>query len=178
MHDHYLNMVWATRFPINGTIVKGESETQLFASTKPELINALEARKLNEKVSVLNTFLFKPEVPLLPSELYAKGRLQEALHAACWLGWLACKAGVTTGEELLDDNGVIHNLSHLCLPKKIVEIQEPKYFDKIKKDIPLKLKALEDKTPGFHKWLTEKEFKTAKEELKGLREEELREVTA
>lgn len=37
---------------------------------------------------------------------------KEALHAACWLGYVAQASGAVSPMELLNDNGLIHELSH------------------------------------------------------------------
>lgn len=41
----------------------------------------------------------KPDVPRL-------------FHAACFMGWLASRANVVTGTEMLSDQGLIHELAH------------------------------------------------------------------
>jgi hypothetical protein len=160
-NKQYLNGVAVTNYELNGSIIDGEIHTQLFAGTIGEAQQIANQRNLGERVNVLASLIGFDGVPDLPSDHYAAGRIAEALHAACWLGFIACKAGVTTGEELLDDNGVIHNLAHLNSPPEVLDAQNPELIRKIKRDIPRKLKALEAKTPGFHKYLTEAEYEAA-----------------
>lgn len=161
-HHKYVNAQIKTDFIMHGGIVDGEQETELFAETPKIAEQLIKERKMGEKVDMIGTMFATSHIVELPSELYAQGKLQEALHALCWVGMVACRAGVVKGEDLLDDNGAIHNLAHLCLPQKILDIQDPRYFDKIKKAVPKLIKELEEKTPGFHKYLTKKEFDAAK----------------
>lgn len=39
--------------------------------------------------------------------------LPKALHQACWVGWIAIKAGFITHDELLGDQGILHEMIHL-----------------------------------------------------------------
>jgi hypothetical protein len=153
----YVNAVAETIFPVHGKILEGNTTTELFAETPRIADELMKERHMGEKLEPIATIL-GTSIPDLPSELYEAGRIHEALHAACWLGMIACKSGVVKGEELLDDNGVIHNLSHLALPKHIVDAQNQDYMNKIRKNILPMLKELEAKTPGFHKYLTKEEL--------------------
>lgn len=49
-----------------------------------------------------------------PSVLVMKTKRDpaELFHAACFMGWLASRANISTGTELLSDSGVLHELAH------------------------------------------------------------------
>lgn len=174
MSEHkYVNMQVVTDFKLHGDIIDGITQTQLFAETPRIAKELMEQRHLDEHINMFETAFRLHPINDLPSELYEAGKLREALHAACWLGFIACKAGVVKGEDLLDDNGVIHNLSHLCLPDEILKIQSPEYMRLMKEHVPKALKKLEHDTPGFHKWLTKKQMEVAKEANKEAKLDEL-----
>jgi hypothetical protein len=160
----YVNYAVETLYTLHGTPIEGPTTTQMFATCAEEAKQLMKERKLGERFEPMHMlFRAQADVPFLPSELFEKGEYVEAMHAACWLGFVACSSGTATGQELLDDNGVIHNLAHMCLPKQILDNNSQDYVKAIHDSILPKLKALEAKTPGFKKYLTKEEFETAKE---------------
>lgn len=121
------------------------TETQIYARTYKEARQAARDRKLGEVVDSAGT----SDPPfLLASEWAEDGDWREAMHAACYLGFIAMKAGRCEIEELLGDGGIIHNLAHLNLKPSEVSLQGG-IADRIKKELPKQLRNLESRTPGF-----------------------------
>jgi hypothetical protein len=147
-----MNSLFGTEYMDDGPISgRGTQATQLLARDLEHALKLIEQRNMGETIDAHGTREARSVGVELPSELLAKGRIVEALHAACWLGMVACRAGVITGEELLGDNGLIHNMVHLILPYSILRQQEPIVLAKIATTVPKMLRDLEAKTPGFQR---------------------------
>lgn len=119
--------------------------TQFFAATFEDAQRYAKERGINEEILGLATSI--PPI-VLPSEWLAMGNIREALHAACWMGFVGLSSGKVTPYELLGDGGVIHNLSHLLLPKSNFEGQGENY-ERVLAELPARLKAVEAKIPGY-----------------------------
>lgn len=124
---------------INGT------ETQIYARTYKEAEKAAKERKLGE---VIDSAGISDPPFLLASEWAEAGDWREAMHAACYLGFIAMKAGRCEIEELLGDGGIIHNLAHLNLKPSELNIQG-EIVGRIKAALPKQLRNLESRVPGF-----------------------------
>lgn len=68
--------------------------------------------------------------------------VKQALHAACWLGYVAQSSGVVRPDELLNDNGLIHELSHAVVFGLHKEGVNPAAIIR-------EAKRIESITPGF-----------------------------
>jgi len=79
----------------------------------------------------------------LPSEWIAKRKLRDAdvFHALCWLGHLALKSGVATADELLGDNGLIHEYAHMRSWGGRTGLR--------RRDLIAKAREIEGRIPGF-----------------------------
>lgn len=120
--------------------------TQLFAPDLATAVKYTEERGMGEQVVSLGT----AEPPIvLPSEWLDAGNLPQATHAACWLSYVALKAGVATVDELLSDNGILHDLIHLSLPADNFGGGAREIINRIRRLLPDALRALEAKTPGY-----------------------------
>lgn len=89
---------------------------------------------------------------MLPSEWYDAGNIPQALHAACFMGFVALKAGVATPEDLLSDGGIIHNLAHMLLKPSNFgpEADDPKSaLHRVRGAMLEGLRRLEARTPGY-----------------------------
>lgn len=72
-------------------------------------------RGLNERVEGEMTKNPRRRVYTLPSQWLAKRKPRDAdvMHALCWLGHMALKSGAATADELLGDEGLIHEFVHM-----------------------------------------------------------------
>lgn len=129
-----------------------DQTTEVFAKDHEELYKVLEQRHMGEHFDLLHTLFEDAQSVELPSELIKAERYAEALHAACWLGMVACKSETATGFELLDDVGLIHCLSHLCLPQSILDMQSPEFLSMSKKRALKEAIRLESIVPGFQRF--------------------------
>lgn len=141
--------------------------TQVFVpngSTVEEAKEILAARGYGETINMAQTSMIgligEPDIKL-PSEWFAQDNLKEAIHAACWLGMFAMSSGVVTGDQLLNDHGVIHQLAHLLnTPKEGSEKYErlskadKEFIAEARRDVSNSLADLEARTPGFQRFAT------------------------
>lgn len=128
--------------------------TQLFVPNGSDMsyINQiLRARNLGERFVRVSDPL--EPIVLVPSEMITRRDFLEAAHSASWLGMVACASGVATGLELLEDNGLIHNIIHLAnYFKPISSVQGSREIIELTFDSILKRAIdLERRTPGFQK---------------------------
>jgi hypothetical protein len=123
----------------------GTDSTELFAHDYKEAEKDVKKRHLHETVVAMST---STPPTVLPSEWWDAGNIPQALHAACWLGFVALMAKTSTPDELLNDGGIIHNLSHLMLPPSNFRGNEA-LVERLRGKMGDMLRALEAKTPGF-----------------------------
>jgi hypothetical protein len=98
-----------TSYCVNGTTYA----SYIVGSNMAEVEAAAAARNLNEQIhSSLTNVKTIPDYSLL-SDAEFESRLPEILHTACFLSFVALKAGTITIEEALGDEGVLHEVSHL-----------------------------------------------------------------
>jgi hypothetical protein len=127
-----------------GELLNGH-ETQFVAADLNEAKKLAKARGLGEEI--VGMALTDPPW-VLPSEFAEAANWPEAMHAACWLGFVALRNKTSTPEELLSDGGVIHNLAHMNLPASQVERQGD-VSKRIAAKLPGQLRAIEERTPGY-----------------------------
>lgn len=82
--------------------------TVVYAKNLDQAVEHIKDRKLGE--TLINELLDAPE---MVSKLILQFCWADAIHAACWLGMVATASETCTGQDLLDDQGLIHALSHL-----------------------------------------------------------------
>lgn len=122
-------------------------DTSIWASSYRHAKELVKDRKINE---VVDPFLNLNGV-MLPSEWFIHGDMLQCLHAANWLGHVACAAGIVKGEELLSDNGIIHNLVHLMYADKQLSPFGIESNNYARSQMYEWLIDLEARTPGFNK---------------------------
>lgn len=119
-------------------------ETAFWAESVDDACRIAEERRMGEEINDYPVSY----TPVLPSGLIRIWDFGNALHAACWLGMVACSSGHTKGFDLLNDRGLIHILAHLIRP----EISEKPADDKIRMMVLLaywRAIILEAIVPGF-----------------------------
>lgn len=137
------------RFATGYNLPDGYYETTLYARDQNHTLELLKQRGLGEH-------LLQPYsgITLFPSDLILLSCWNDAIHSACWLGMIACSAGVTTGFDLLQDQGLIHLISHLA--RQNPEVFKPENLtDKMRWMMQAAFdaaKALEERTPGFQRF--------------------------
>jgi hypothetical protein len=82
--------------------------------------------------------------PFLCSELIRRFEVEKAMHAACWLGMIATKCGLSESRSLLDDLGIVHQLAH-CIEEKYLGRY---YFPALNALYP-NVAKLEQRVPGM-----------------------------
>lgn len=99
-----------------------EMSTECYAQDYAHLREVLAMRKLGERSqglildrSVRHKPLFRYPRPKRPSELLRAGEWSQAVHAGCWLGMIATRAGTIEPWDLLHDFGLIHESAHMML---------------------------------------------------------------
>lgn len=131
--------------------------TSFYARDYAHALETAELRRLHE--IVVRPPLPKPgsvkinEGPIeTPSNLIRQQRYAEAMHAAVYMGFLACASGVADGYELMHDVGPIHELSHILLYEEwqANHGQQPRYSQAYKNTIADQFEKLEVRIPGFH----------------------------
>lgn len=95
-----------------GSLV-GSYGSHLHARSFREARKIARLRNLNETVigqKPLNLCPYRP-----PSEWLKKRRPNptDVFHSLCWMGHLALKSGVATVDEILGDQGLIHEYAHM-----------------------------------------------------------------
>lgn len=78
---------------------------------------------------------------VLPSKQFKQGRIEEALHGAIFLLYIAAASGKINPIEYLKDTGAIHELVHINQFKDTVEDYKLKYFRKYLYDELVRLES-------------------------------------
>lgn len=86
-----------------------KQHTQVYADDEQHLVQVLARRKMGEQKAISPPALSEPT---MPSKLLEQSRHPEAMHALIWVSMIATSAGVATNWELMNDNGLIHELAH------------------------------------------------------------------
>lgn len=94
-------------------LLNGDKYTSYILGNDVGNINqAIVIRGLNEKVeSTIMDMEILPDYSLLCEQEFMQ-RLPEIMHTCCFLGFVAVKSNTITIEDILGDNGVVHELSH------------------------------------------------------------------
>lgn len=87
--------------------------TSCYARDVEHLHELMAQRGLGETLSGDNRFY--RDAPVMPSDFLRRGHVVEALHSVIWVAMIAVKAGLADAWELLNDRGIIHELSHAAL---------------------------------------------------------------
>lgn len=109
----------------------------------PEIKNLIKQRNLNERivgklkiVDVLSNYKCISDYEFLL-------KLPEIFHTACFIAMVASKAGTIRAEELIYDEGLLHELSHLMTNSTI---PSEDYVEKLRE----KFYDLQTKAPGLY----------------------------
>lgn len=123
------------------TPLGGQDTNQLYA-TGPAHADALcVTRNLGEKVVGPAGYTIKTA-----SDWLAEREFGQALHAAIWMGYIACRTGTCDGYALTCEGGVLHDLAHLVIDRGDATTKAETYARAW-----ARLLVLEDATPGFYR---------------------------
>jgi hypothetical protein len=93
----------------NGGYHTGRYATRVYARSKWHAEELTRERGLNEVVWIKSR---APNYPRASTALRKHGFRRDVLHNLCFMAHLALKSGAATSEELLGDEGLIHEYIH------------------------------------------------------------------
>ena len=138
-----------TLYPTEYDVPGGSFFTTIAANSKQEAAELIVKRKMGEQ---FHPVYQAGDIPfdrhVMPSKWLELGELEQAMHAAAWLGLFATSSGVATAYDLLHDRGVIHELTHAIRDRKVNGALGPQGYESAHNAYK-QLKALEAQTPGF-----------------------------
>lgn len=104
-----------------------EQGTQCYAESEAHLEEVIKLRGLGETrfmrthesslYSIFGTGTFPH--PKMASDLLAKEQYAAANHALTWTSMIAVKAGVVEGWDLLNDQGIMHEMAHMLHSREL-----------------------------------------------------------
>lgn len=101
--------LYLTRYPLPSGLA---ATTSCYARDHEHLAETLTVRGMGETATYddWRTGLFEP--PKLASELIRDGQVAAANHALIWISMIAVRADPATAWEVLNDEGLVHQLAH------------------------------------------------------------------
>ncbi|UTU07960.1 hypothetical protein CcrC1_gp274 [Caulobacter phage C1] len=100
-------MMFVTRYRVPSGRTK---ITQCFADSPEHLQEVIKARGMDEVVDDSGVKVAKPK---LPSQWLDQKQYAKAMHALNWVAMVGVQAGVVSAWDLLNDEGVLHEMAHL-----------------------------------------------------------------
>lgn len=112
----------------------------IYALNRETADKIIKARNIGEKIvgQLVKTKGFNPSP--LSSDFYLERDLMNCVHSLTFYGWLGCRAGVTCGDKLMRDDGILHEVLH--------EMHFPKDYQ-FRQHIYEKILELEEAIPGL-----------------------------
>ena len=128
-----------TRYGVNNNSYAGF----VFAKDEKEALEILLTRRTKETIIGEGYDKIGLKRKSNASDAHILKNLPSIIHQYCWLSWIALKSEMISIDEVLGDEGVMHELIHLLDPDS--EIQTKEDIRKVKK----LLKKIEDLPLGI-----------------------------
>jgi hypothetical protein len=119
--------------------------TQCYARDEAHLVEIMDRRRMDE----VSAGAFAHPPPTMASQHLASGKIGAASHALTWIAMIATRSGVARAWDLLNDEGLVHEVAHLVESAELSPCSCWRCTDR-RMDLARKLEAFERSIPGVH----------------------------